>query len=1011
MCLLGQGIKGVVVDANSKPLDGINIKVIGTTFSTSTDIKGMFVIREEDENTILEVTAIGYISQRIKVGRRKNITITLLPATSTLDEIQVIGYGVTTKRYNVGSVTTIKSEDIEKQAVTNPLAALQGRVPGLVVTGTSGLPGASFNIQIRGQNNLPSKIVGSEQPMDNPLFIIDGVPFAPQNQNINQFNSIASPGLGSLYNNRSAGLSPFNSINPSDIERIEVLRDADATAIYGSRGGNGVILITTKKGNRTAERTEFTLNAINGVSMVGKTMRMMNTKEYIEMRQEALKNENVTPTLALFNPGYAPDLLLFDKDRYTDWKDYFLGNTANNMIVNTTLSGGSQTTMFRIGAGFNKSTYIFPGDFSDNRANFSLNINHVSIDRKFNMNFSTIYSYNKNNSSGTPNLLTAYRLQPNFPELMDKDGNLVWEYKGHPLGIESSDNPIAYLNKIYNISTINLNSNLFLSYKFTDDIIFKTSFGYNTLNSKEYSGIPSTAINPIRGSEASASFGKNDFSTWIIEPHFEYRKLFDGNDLNIMFGGTVQHQWNASSQMTGTGYINDDLIRSISAAPNRNVTDASSQYKYAALFGRINYKLYGRYIANLNLRRDGSSRFGPSKQFGNFGSIGLAWIFSEESFLKNKIPFLSFGKLRVSYGVTGNDAIADYLYLARWATTNYSYDGKIGYIPQNLYNPLLHWASTKKSEIGLELGFLKDRILFNAAYYLNRSANQLVSYALPATTGFNSVTENWNALVNNIGLEISIQSKNIQQKYFSWTTSLNLTIPNNKLVSFEGIEKSSYYNRYILGQSLNTVLGFRFNGVNNETGLFQYLTANGELSSIPEMPSNRSLNDYVVIGSLDPKFYGGILNTVSYKNLSLDIHLDFRNQMGPNYLHQVYSSLPGMQFNVPAALQSRWQSPGDKANIQRFTSSYSSGAYESGRRFPNSSGAYSNASFIKCRNISVSYSLPKLSEKLNIKNFRIYCSAQNLFTITGYQGNDPETQSFYGVPVLKTLTGGIQFSL
>lgn len=1007
-----QQVKGRVNSTTGDPLSGISITVKGTNIKTTTTAQGQFSIDIPSQNSILLFSRIGYQQTEVPARLDVEMYIRMEEEVSVLDEVQVIAYGTTTKRYNLGSVTSVKSADIEKQPVTNPLAALQGRVPGLVVTGTSGLPGSKFNLQIRGQNTLastPQGVGGVGLPLDNPLFIVDGVPFSPQNTNINQMASAQSPGTGVSYNNPYGGFSPFNSINPSDIESIEVLRDADATAIYGSRGGNGVVLITTKKGKtgKTAVQLDFS----NGISMIGKTMRMMETEEYLEMRREALSNGNLTPNLTPGNEAYAPDLLLFEQDKYTDWKNYFLDNTAHNTALNTSISGGANKTQFRIGAGFNRNTYNFPGDYADNRANVLVNLNHTSNDDKFSISLASNYSYNKNNSSGSRDILAAYILEPNYPNLVDEKGDLVWTYKGIPLGTGGvRNNPLTYLKNNYHIQNSNLTSNLQLSYELMKGLVARSSFGFNSFYSNEYFGNPKSAQNPVFNTQATASFGKNNFTTWIIEPQLEYNKTVALHRFNLLLGGTVQRNSNDRILMTGTGYTNDDLIESISSATTKNVTDGFSEYKYAALFARLNYRFDDKYLINFTARRDGSSRFGPGKQFGNFGSIGLGWLFSEEDFIKNLIPSLSHGKLRGSYGVTGSDATSDYQYLSRWAVANYLYNGASGYLPQNLFNPVLGWASTQKAEAGLELGFIRDRILLNATYYRNRSGNQLVTYTLPSITGFSNVATNWDAVIQNTGLELMLQSINLKSDQgLNWSSSFNITFPKNKLITFPGIETSTYNLIYEIGQSTNTVFGYKYAGVNEETGLFQFYDSEGNKTSTPKTASSGEFNDFQNLGNLDPKFYGGFLNSFTFKKFQLDIFFEYKKQMGINYLKQVYAYTPGFEMNLPATLLDRWKSPGDQAEFQKLTTQYGD-AYTTGRNFSLSSGVYSDASYIRLKNIALSYSFGEVL-KSKVNNLRLFCNAQNLLTFTNYLGNDPETQSFYGVPTLRTVVLGLQLTL
>ncbi len=1008
--VLSIDVSGRVVGENELPLPGATVKLKGSNRIVTTNERGEFLFSNVEEKATFVISYLGYETKTINVFGKEMGMIRLIISNSKLDEIQVIAYGTTTQRYNLGSVSKIGSADMEKQAHSNPLSALQGRVAGLVVNMASGLPGASIQVQVRGQNTLMPTL-GAANPIDQPLFIIDGVPFAPQNGNINQMASAQSPGVGAIFNNPRGGFSPFNSINPADIESIEVLKDADATAIYGSRGGNGVVLITTKKGE--TGKTGFQLNFSEGMSSIGKTMPMMSTEQYLEMRKEAIANGNFTPNLTQSSAGYALDLLVFDQNKYTDWKDFLLGGTAKNTVLNTSVSGGTNKTQFRLGGGYNRTTYIYPGAYADKRANVLVNLNHTSNDHKFAMSFSANYSYNKNASSGSRDILTAFLLEPNYPDLMDANGNIVWTYQGHSMGRGGSrNNPLTYLKSTYYLQNNHLNSNFLLSYEVVKNLKVKTSFGYSLFDNSEYYGNPKVAQNPVFSTTASANFGKNRYSTTIIEPQIDYHKVVGPHRFDVLLGGTYQYNDNERTLISASGYTNDNLIGSISAATTKNITDGFSEYKYAAVFSRINYRYHNRYLLNLTARRDGSSRFGPGKQFGNFGSVGLGWLFSEEDFMKTSLPFLSYGKLRSTLGITGSDATADYQYLSRWAASSNTYDGQSGFIPQNLFNSTLSWASTQKTELGLELGFFKDRLLLNTAYYRNKSGNQLVTYRLPAMTGFVTLPTNWEATVANTGLEMTLQSVNIQkEKGLRWTSSLNMTFPQNKLIAFPNLAISSYNLTYVEGKSLNSVFGFNYAGVNEQTGLFQFYKADGTISSTPRQASGGQFNDYIVIGHLDPKLFGGLMNSFSYKGFHLDVFLEFRKQLGINYLRQVYSLIPGLAMNLPATFMDRWQKSGDQAQFQRLTTEYT-GAYVAGTNFYNSNGVYSDASYIRLKNVALSYSFNDVfGNKMGIPNLRLFCNAQNLFTITNYLGNDPETQSFYGVPLMKTVVFGLQLSL
>jgi TonB-linked SusC/RagA family outer membrane protein len=1001
-------VLGRVVNEKGEPVEGVSIKIKGTLLGTSTNENGEFRLNNIGENSVLIFSGTNVETYELKLnGKTSFPSIVLKTKISKLDELQVIGYGTNTQRYNLGSVSKLSSEEIEKQPVLNPLATLQGRIPGLLVTPTSGLPGASFSIQVRGQNHV-NPTPGSNPPLDNPFFIIDGVPFAPQNNNLNQFVSIISP--LALINGNMGGVSPLSSINPTDIESIEVLRDADATAIYGSRGANGVVIITTKKGK--PGKTRFSLNLYTGMNTVAKKPQFLNTQQYLEMRREAFKNDGRTPSPIPGNANYAPDLLIFDTTRYTDWVDYFIGGTSHATNINTSLSGGSENTTFMVGSGFRHETNIYPGDFSYNVASFNSNLSHFSSDKRLHLTLSANYSYNINNTTSAPNMATAFSLPPNYPELLDVDGNLLWYYKGISLGgVGTHANPLSWMFKKYSVQSSNLVSHLQLDYSFPFGLTARTSLGYNSLYSKEFSGNPAASQDPTRPLNATASFGNNNYNTWIIEPQIEYRKKIKTSAINFLAGATFQRNTNDRVQLSGSGYISDNLLNSISAAPTKYASDAFTEYKYAGIFSRLNYQVNKKYIVNFTGRRDGSSRFGPGRRFGNFYSAAAGWLFGSEPFIQKALPILSYGKLRTSYGTTGSDGIGDYEYIAKWLSTNYLYQGQLGYIPQNLFNDQFGWQETKKLEAAIELGFLQDRFLVTATWYRNRSGNQLISYPLPFQTGFNSVRENLGALVQNNGWEFQVNSSNIKSKDFTWTTAFNLSIPKNKLVKFPGIETTSYATRYIVGTAITSVLGFHFLALNDTTGLFQFTTQGKNPTYTPLIASGRDLRDYEVIANTQPYWYGGINNSIQYKNFDCTFFLEFCKQQGKNLLGNIYEKyIPGMQYNQPVEVLNRWQNPGDRAVYERYTTQATSPAGNAARSYFNKSdGVYSDASYLRFKTVSLAYNLPHaLIGRLKMQNCKIYMSAQNLVTITSYEGLDPETQQLYALPSLRTITAGLQ---
>jgi hypothetical protein len=494
--------------------------------------------------------------------------------------------------------------------------------------------------------------------------------------------------------------------------------------------------------------------------------------------------------------------------------------------------------------------------------------------------------------------------------------------------------------------------------------------------------------------------------SWILEPQAEYFGKIAAGRLNILLGTTLQSIENNSNNIVASGYTSDDLLGSMSAAGNLTGKNDFSQYKYNAIFARVNYNWLDKYIVNFSGRRDGSSRFGPGKQFANFGAIGAAWIFTNERPIKKWLPFISFGKLKGSYGTAGNDQIGNYIYLNSWSNSSLNaYQGVPALGPVRLFNPDFAWEINKKLSGGIELGFLNDRIVFSSVYYHNRSGNQLVVYNLPTQTGFPYLQAyNLPAIVQNKGWEFVLSSKIILSASFNWNTSVNFTANRNKLLSFPGIDKSPYSNTYVIGQPLSVINRLEYLGVDPSSGIYSFKDVDGN--------GNLDAKDYQALGNLDPKFYGGWNNSISYRNISLDIFLECRKQLGSNFLADQAARVPGFfYYNQPKLVLDRWQKTGETNEVQRFTSDYGSAYAAASNLLPQSNGIYSDASFIRLKNLSISYNLPaKWITKIHFDKIRLYGLAQNLATITNYKGADPETQSLNNLPPLRTVTAGIQLT-
>ncbi|HVS97421.1 MAG TPA: SusC/RagA family TonB-linked outer membrane protein [Puia sp.] len=982
-----QAISGTVTDSLGRPLAGASVQLKGTRQGTVTGPDGRFELKDGGERRVLVISFTGYVPREIRVNGEKPIVVSLVPARSELDQVQIIGYGTTTRRLNTGAVTTVTAETLAQQPVSNPLAALEGRVPGMVVSQTSGLPGGAFNVQVRGRTSLDQTITS-----DQPLFIIDGVPFAAPNNFINQMQSaLGTPGIDPNLNH-PGGASPFNSINPQDIESIEVLKDADATAIYGSRGANGVVLITTKKGN--IGKTKLNLNVYTGMSRVTRLPKMMNTRQYVAMRREAFANDGVTP-----DNDNAFDLLVYDTTRYTDFAKLLIGNMAQTTDAQASVSGGSVNTQFVLGGSFHHESTVFPGNLGDNRGTMHANLSHASEDRRLKINFSALYSSDKNNLIGTD--LTSNLALPPDLKLYNADGTLAWNEGG----VVYYDNPLEYLNQKYTAQTDNLLSNLQIGYTVFKKLTLRVSGGYNTIALDENSAYPSTAQNPAYSPYLYAEFATNRFKSYLVEPQAEFNTAIGKGKLDILVGGTWQDQQTTGSDIEGNGYSSDALLGGLSGASNIVATRTYSDYRYNAGFGRINYNWNNQLLINLSGRRDGSSRFGPANRLANFGAVGVAWIFSNTGLFREQWRWLSFGKLRASYGTTGNDKIPDYQYLDTWTTTTATYEDSSTYTPGKLFNPNFRWERTRKLEVGMELGFLNDRIMLTADYYRNRSSNQLIQYTLPYATGFTSVIENFPALVQNEGLEFTLGFSAVKRRQLSWNTVVTLTMPRNELVSFPGLSTSSYKYSFIVGKPLNAIYRYQYLGIDPASGHYQ-------LNDVNHDGKMTAAGDYVYNGSLDPAYYGGLLNSVHFHGFQLDVFFEFRKQIAYNYLNSL-STQPGTLGNLPAAMLDNWKMPGDKKDNPVFSQAFAALPFNQLGNLVTSSnsGVYGDASFVRMKNVALSCHLPAAwLAKCRMSSGRIYVQGQNLLTLTSYQGSDPETHDFLRLPPLRTFIMGVQFN-
>lgn len=966
-------VRGKVVDEDGRPIPAVSVVLPGSPFGTVTEGNGTYEIRGIPKNGELLFSYIGYESVRIRINGRNSINATLTRTSFGIGETVVIGYGTTTKTRNTGSISSIGAEEIAKQPVANPLNALQGRVAGALVTQSNGLPGSRVTIVVRGLNTLDPTGAGAQ-----PLYIVDGVPFniqdgaQPVNNDLNFRGTFAANG----------GISPFSIINPAEIERIDVLKDADATAIYGTRGANGVVLITTKKGK--SGKTKVDVNVYRGAGKVGHFIPMMNNEQYRQMRYEAFRNDGITPTAA-----NAPDLLVWDSTKINDWQKKYLGGTGNTTDAQATISGGDQRTRFLLNAGYHKETTVFPGDFEDYRVSTRMNVDHNSLDRKFNASVSVNYSY------GLSNLLskdfsTLFNLPPNLP-LYDASGKLYW--------VGNFRNPEANFYELYIGKTNNLMTNAVLRYTLLPGLDIKASFGFNSISLDQNSQTPVLSKSPLNGVPTnSASFSNINQRSYILEPQITYNTNIGKGRLSALLGSTFQHSLNTTLSISADNYSTASLLGSLAGAGSYgNPNPGYTLYRFNSLFGRVTYDWESRYILNAVLRRDGSSRFGPANRFGDFWSLGVGWVFSNEDFIRDSHTWLSFGKLRASYGLTGNDQIGDYLYRTLY-TARTTYQNGAAVAPNRIDNPTLQWQTTYKLEFGMELGFLQNRFELTANYYRNRTPNQLGFLSMSNQAGFNSYGANFDALIQNTGFELELNTTNVRKKDFKWNTAFNLTIPRTKVVSAS--KSYFYYNQNALGQQLSYALRYQYRGVDPTTGNPMY--TNRTKDSLTFTPNFNT--DRAVAGFTAPKAYGGMNNTFSYKDFDVSFFFQYTIQSG----NVLPTSGPGplSNGNMPVYWLDRWQKAGDPTNVPRYSSSTT--IYSA---YASSDAAFGNTSFLRLRNANIAYRLPsEWAKRIKTDNLRIYLQGQNLWwTSKQKYVYDPETGT--NMPPLRVITAGINVSL
>ena len=958
-------VTGTVRDNNGIPVKNIFVGVRASFKGTRTDENGQFRLKDVKPDARLATRSMLYINKEV-IAKEDTINIQVEPYVANLDQITVVGYSNQTL---TGNISRVKEDDITAQPVSNPLFALQGRVPGLNISAISGLPGSSLNIRLRGRNSIDCST--------DPLIIYDGMPFISGQSNSDVANTLRNDaGLGA-----NVAASTLNLINVHDIASMSVLKDADATAIYGTRGANGVIVITSKMPGE--DRKGMSVSAYSGIAEAGHLIKYLNTQQYLSMRHEGLRNDR----RSVNDEDY--DLKVWDTTRYTNWQKTLIGGTGHVTNANMEVVGAGKTSSYRLSGLYRRESTVYPTkDFFYLKGSLRFQYNFSSLNKKFNAAVSANYVADRNKLP-PQDLVQFSSLPPNTPE----------PYVNDTINFAAGtffDNPYGYMLRPYKAGSQNARAYGTFSYQVTPDLSIISTLGYGSFNVHE------TQVNPSRSFGGLAPgfsyFADTKFSNLIAEMQGSWKKKIGKEQFNVLIGSTFQKDGKTARSYAAYGYTNDTQLEDKKAASLVDTVNQPRQnYRYISWYAHIGYKHNDKYLLNITINRDGSTRLSPIGRYGNFGSVAAGWIFSRENWLiQNRI--LSFGKLRGSLGITGND---------RWMPN----ESKNAYLPfaaaeENISVAIPYknytWEKVRKAEVGLDLGFLNDQLLVNFSLYNNRSTNLLLTSKLPYNGGKKDPV-NYPAIVENKGIEVEIISNNIRSDKLTWTTNFNISFPRTVLKAFPFLEMTTYYNFYSIGLPLDMFKGPHVLGVDPKKGIFLFGDKKGD---------GVTLDDKVYGKGIGATLYGGIQNNIRWRGLEMEFLLRFvrQNNYGFEYADSYIPA--GAISNQPITVLDRWQHPGDVTHIQRFTSSSST---PEGRAFAyaiDGDQRVTDASYIRMQSLSVAWHLPETwMQRIRIKSGKLFVQGQNLFTITRYSGLDPETvASSERYPTTRMVTAGLQIA-
>ena len=977
-------ITGSVTDKNGAPVIGANVVVTGTNQGTITDVSGKFSIDVPQAAKSLTFTFIGMDPLEVSLGTSTQLNVTMTESSIGLGEVVVIGYGTVKKSDITGSMSTITRDKFNSGLVMAPEQLMQGKVAGVNITMQSGEPGANSNVLIRGANSISFS--------NSPLYVIDGVPVG---FNAGNFSNAASDRMTTLSNN------PLNMLNPSDIESINVLKDASATAIYGSRGANGVILVTTKKGKAGLNSVSY--EGSYGVSTLRKKLDVLSASDF----RSYMKDNAVI--------GWV------DGGASTDWQDQIF-RTAITQSHSLALNGGNDKTSYRASVNYTNQDGII---IASNLEKYTghININHKALNDRLTIGLNLTNAFLKNHNSANPEgaggdasggtIRDALRNDPTYP-VRDASGAYTWH------GVNNQNPVEETLVRTDITETYRYMGNGTADYKIFDFLNANVNIGFTKENVDRY------AYEPITGRIGSVTHGHGSHesrasNSKLLETNLVFNKTFGKHSINALGGYSYQEFVYTNSFMESSNYLSDATSYNSINSGNRstwNLYSGKASNKLISFYTRATYDFNRKYLLTATVRRDGSTRFGANNKWGTFPSAALGWRLSEEQFMKN-ISFISNLKLRVGYGVTGNQEIGNYGSLPILSTGGqYIINGQfVGAVyPTQYANPDLKWESTSQSNIGLDFGIFKNRLTGTIDLYKKKTNDLLLSFTVPQPAEASNTTLNVGS-VENKGIELELNGVILAEGPLTWEAYGNISHNENNVVSISNStwKQTAIYTGWLQvpgfsgqttqiiepGEPLGTFYGFRFAGV-DANGKQQFYDRDNNLTYTP-IAGKLGADDRAVIGSNQPKFTYGFGSKLTFnKRLSLDLF--FRGVQGIQVLNSTF-----LDLNQKSGIYSAIAAGRDNARINIANGAVSNGIAHT-ETLIYSSKWIQDASFLRLENVTVNYNFNVKSLKW-LSNFNVYVTGQNLFVITKYKGYDPEVSGgndSYKYPRPTTIQLGIR---